>query len=81
MRVSPLDPTELVLTFPHAPSRSLTFHERLAGGSSRALAVAPVAGEQGVFLRLLLDAASKLQWERGRGEVADMIRVLAQRAV
>jgi hypothetical protein len=69
-RVSPLDLNELVLTF----------HERLAGGSSREMEVAPVAVEQGAFLRMLLEAARKIQWERGRSEVEDMIRVLTQHA-
>jgi hypothetical protein len=58
----------------------LTFHERLAGGSSREMEVAPVVVEQGAFLRLLLDAASKIQWERGRSEVEDMMAILTQRA-
>jgi hypothetical protein len=69
-RVSPLDPNELVLTF----------HERLAGGSSREMEVAPIAVEEGAFLRTLLDAASKIQWERGRSEVEDMMRNLTQHA-
>jgi hypothetical protein len=69
-RVGPLDPNELVLTF----------HERMAGGSSREMEVAPVRVEQGAFLRMLLDAASKIEWERGRSEVDDRMQILTQHA-
>jgi hypothetical protein len=69
-RVRPVDSDELVLTF----------HERRADGSSPEMEVAPVAVEQGAFLRMLLDAASKIQWERGRSEVEEMLRILTQRA-
>jgi hypothetical protein len=58
----------------------LTFHERMAGGSTREMEVAPVRVEQGAFLRLLLDAASKIQWERGRSEIDDMMRTLSKHA-
>jgi hypothetical protein len=67
-RATRVSPQELVLTF----------HEWLAGGSSREMEVAPVAVEQGAVLRLLLDAASKIQWERGRSEVEDMMQILTQ---
>jgi hypothetical protein len=58
----------------------LTFHERMASGSNREMEIAPVRVEQGAFLRLLLDAASKIHWERGRSEVDDMMRNLTQHA-
>jgi hypothetical protein len=69
-RVGPQEPQELVLTF----------HVRMASGSTREMEVAPVAVAQGAFLHLLLDAASKIQWERSRTEVDNMMWILTQRA-
>jgi hypothetical protein len=58
----------------------LTFHERRADGSIPEMEVAPVAVEQGAFLRMLLAAARNIQWEQNRSEVEGMMRILTQHA-